>query len=75
MVKGNLRSTWKLIKKNLNKSKHTDAPSGFKIGNKMSKDASEIVDAFNNFFANIGSNLTKKLTPHQMLTTVYISNI
>ena len=48
-VKGNLGSSWKLIKKVLNKGKHIDAPSEFKIGNKMSQDGIEIVDAFNNF--------------------------
>ena len=49
-VKGNLESSWKLIKNVLNKGKHIDTPSEFKIGNKMSKDGSDIVDAFNNFF-------------------------
>ena len=58
-VKGNLRSTWKLIKQVLNKGKRIDSPSEFTIGNKMSKNGSEIMDAFNNCFANIGSNLAK----------------
>ena len=35
-----------------------------KLVKKNSKDSSEIVDAFNNFVTNIGSNLAqKKLTP------------
>ena len=62
-------------KKVLNKGKHTDAPSKLKIGNKMSKDGSEIVDAFSNFLDNIDSNLAKKMTPHLMLITHFISNI
>ena len=36
-VKENLGSTWKLIKKVLNKDKHIDAPSEFKIGKKCRK--------------------------------------
>ena len=32
---------------------------------KMSKDSNEILDAFNNFFSNIGSSLANKLTLHQ----------
>ena len=60
----------------INKGKHIDAPPEFKIGNKMSKDGSEIVNAFNNLFANIGSNLAKKIdTPPNVDHTLYFKYI
>ena len=74
-VTGNLGSTWKLIKKVLNKGKLSNAPSEFKIGNKMSKDGSEIVDAYNNFLLILVLIWQIKLSPNQMLTPLCISNI
>jgi exonuclease III len=60
-AKNNLGKTWKIIKALVNKGNKQDLPSEFKIGNNMTNDPQKISGAFNNFFANVGTGLAKKI--------------
>ena len=52
---------WKTIKLIINKHKNVAIASTLVINNKQVTDPKEIADNFNNFFVNIGPNLTNKI--------------
>ena len=56
-----IRQTWKLINSMMNKSKVENKNYSFKINNVLTNDKSVIVAAFNDYFAEIGSNLAKAI--------------
>ena len=57
---------------NRNKEK-IDLPSEFIYRNKTITDAIEIANSFNEYFENIGPNLSKKIDPSVNSTTTYKS--
>ena len=57
-VKNNIKSTWKLINKLINKEKKEDKKiESLEIENKKITNKQEIADCLNNFFVNIGMKL------------------
>lgn len=59
--KNNIKETWKLIKTLLNKQKSSSETSRFIYNNTIITDKKEIADKFNEYFINIGPNLSKKI--------------
>ena len=60
----NMKNTWKGIKQLINtKTKNKSFPSKIVLNNKSITDTSAIADTFNEYFANIGSDLAKSI-PH-----------
>src|SRR3989442_13627784 len=57
------RQTWKLINSILKRDNHEPSPSIFKINNVLSRDKTEIVRAFNQYFTEIGPRLAEKVLP------------
>jgi hypothetical protein len=56
------RNTWKIINSVLGKSKHkSDIPNTFISNGHILSGSFEIAEGFNNFFANIGPELSKKI--------------
>ena len=59
-----IRKTWKLINQLLNKNNNSCNKNPiFNIDNTLSQDKSAIVQAFNNYFTNIGNSLASKIPP------------
>ena len=59
-----MKNTWKGIKQLINtKTKNKSFPSKIVLNNKSITDTSAIADTFNEYFANIGSDLAKSI-PH-----------
>ena len=57
--KHNTKQIWKVLKKAIGKENNkASLPKSFKIENKSVSDKTEIAGAFNNFFANIGYNVS-----------------
>ena len=63
---GNMKETWKQLNNMLGKD-HSNKNSEFKVGNRIIKDETEIADAFNDFYANVGHNTAQNL-PHPNVT-------
>jgi hypothetical protein len=61
--KDNIKETWKLIKSLLNKKKTNTEASRFIYNNRVINDKKEIADKFNEYFTNIGPNLSQKIQP------------
>ena len=58
-----VRQTWKVINSLLNKSCKGVKNNIFKIGDILTKDDTLIVNAFNNYFVNLGPHLAQKIPP------------
>ena len=72
--KTDLKKSWGILNEALNRNKEKiDLPSEFIYKNKTITDAIEIANSFNEYFANIGPNLSKKIDPPVNSTTTYKS--
>ena len=68
--KTDLKKSWGILNEALNRNKEkVDLPSEFIYKNKIKTDAIEIANSFNEYFANIGPNLLKKIDPSVNSTT------
>ena len=70
--KSNLSKSWKIVKDVINKNKQKTIPNTFIINNKENTDPSSISNHFNEFFANIGTNLAKNILDIDKDATSYI---
>ena len=61
LVAGNLRKTWAILNVLISKAKNTGFAERLTINGKLVKDKLLIVDAFNNFFVNIGDKLATEI--------------
>ena len=72
--KTDLKKSWGILNEALNRNKEkVDLPSEFIYKNKTITDAIDIANSFNEYFANIGPNLSKKIDPSVNSTTTYKS--
>ena len=68
-AKGNLQSTWKLIKEVINKRKTKPRlPTIFNFNGKELSDPLTIANKFCEYFTNIGPNLASKIKPSNITT-------
>ena len=73
--KNNLKESWKLMKRILNKSENTSPfPNKIIINDKEVTDKKHIVDSFNNYFVNVGPSLSKKLPVLSSNPTSYVKS-
>lgn len=59
--KNNLSKTWKVIKQVLNQNKSCSSERSFVINSQTVTDESRIAEGFNNFFVNIGAQLSSNI--------------
>ena len=59
--KGNMKQTWNVIKRILNKNKKSITINTIQHASKTVTDSAEIANVFNNFFTNVGTDLAKKI--------------
>ena len=59
--RSNMRETWKIIKRVINRNKTSRHVQKFKFNDQIVSDKGEIATHFNNFFANIGPNLASNI--------------
>ena len=59
--KNNLKKSWDIIKSVINRKKSAQITDEFSIDNVLTKNREVIADSFNNYFTNIGSNLSKTI--------------
>ena len=72
--KTDLKKSWGILNEALNRNKEKkDLPSEFIYKNKTIIDAIEIANSFNEYFSNIGPNLSKKIDPSVNSSTTYKS--
>jgi len=72
----NIRTTWKLINELLNKKKKSNVlPSKLCDDTYEISNPQDIVDAFNNFFVNIGPSLAKKIDKTDCSPLSFINNV
>ena len=75
--KNNLKTTWKTMKEIIGKSKvfHQNLPNNLRLNKTSITDIKIIVDKFNEFFINIGSNLAAKIPPSKMNFDSYLPHV
>ena len=78
--KCNIRKSWQIIKRLINKSSAVSAQSVFKHNNILLSDGKEIANVFNNFFVNIGPQLASKIqdtgeNPSKFLKGDYVNSM
>ena len=61
MHKNNLSKTWKLIKQVINKNKNSYFQKNFSINNRTVTDKGLISEAFNKYFVNVSTHLSKNI--------------
>lgn len=71
--KSNIRKTWQVIKKVINKNKASEVPSQFHINNSNVTNKQVISESFNDYFVNIGKNLCKDI-PHSVTSPLFYMN-
>lgn len=59
--KNDLKKTWKILNKIINKNKKATFQSRFKKGDTYLTEPEDIANGFNNYFANIGKSLAEKI--------------
>ena len=59
--KHNMRKTWKILNKIINKKRTTSSQSRFKNGDKYVTNPHDVANNFNNYFSNIGTSLADKI--------------
>ncbi len=75
LAKHDIKRTWKLLKNAINKfDSKNDLPCQFTHNNKLIKNTKEIAQQFNNFFANIGQNLSENVPQSPIPYTNYLRN-
>ena len=73
--KHNIKQTWKVLKKAIGKEHDKiNLPNTFNVENKSVSDKTEIADAFNNFFANIGYNVSHNVPSVNRDFSSYLPN-
>ena len=70
----NLRESWKILNGLINRKKKTFKTSKFKINNSEISDSNIIAECFNDFFVNIGPNLSKEIPSSNRDYRSYMSN-
>ena len=73
-TKSNLKKSWKIIR-NIIKCKSQTTASQFVINNHSTSDGKLIVNTFNEYYVNIGTNLSKNIPITNKDPLDYISNI
>jgi exonuclease III len=83
--KQNLRKTWSILKKVINKRSSSKGSDSFLINGTEIKDKKHIANSFNKYFVNIGPNLSKKITtsndsfktflPNPTVNSIYINQV
>ena len=74
-AKGNLQSTWKLIKEVINKRKtKLRLPTIFNFNGKELSDPLTIANKFCEYFTNIGPNLASKIKPSNIIPETFLTN-
>ena len=72
-TKDNLKATWNVLKNIIGlKSKQSKFPTYFKSDNRTITDQIDIVNEFNQFFANVGENVSSKLPRNQNDPQIYL---
>ena len=70
--KANVKETWKILNEVTNKRKNKPTCPGYFIkNNKRISKKEDIANGFNNFFTNVGPNLTKNIPLPKNDTTIY----
>jgi len=73
--KSNLKRTWQIMKDIINKNKvMSSPPEYFDINGERVIDKNKIVNGFNQFYVNIGPNLSKSQPPSSINATSYLKN-
>jgi hypothetical protein len=73
--KNNIKQIWKVLKKAIGKENDKiNLPNSFNIEKKAVSDKTEIADAFNNFFANIGYKVSHNVPSVKKDFTSYLPN-
>jgi len=73
--KANLKKSWEVMKKIINKKKDVLYSRKFKISDQVVSDNKTIADHFNNFFVNIGPNLSRKILNSEHDALHYVNDI
>ncbi len=74
-AKHDTKETWTILRKAMNKTKNTiPVPEFFTIDNMKVTDKHEIVNAFNGFFAKIGSEISKNVPTTQTPFSDFLPN-
>ena len=83
--KCNLRKTWSVLKKIINKTSQSENSETFVINNKQITDKHVIANSFNKYFINIGPNLSKTLLstdssplqnmPNSVANTIFLNPV
>jgi len=72
-TEGDIKSTWKVINKIINKNKPKDKINSININNQQSTNPSDIANAFNSFFTSIGPDLASKIHCDNLHFSRYLS--
>ena len=72
--KSNLRKFWEILKSIIN-NKQSKPSKQFIVKNQLTSDASCIANTFNNYFVNIGPNLSKKIPVSEIDPMQYINGL
>jgi hypothetical protein len=70
----NLRKSWQVMKNLINKNRNQKVQSEFHINDKTEKDKFKISESFNNYFTNIGRNLSNNIPNAPRSPLAYIQN-
>ena len=72
--KFNTKKLWTILKDIINKKRNHSVPQKMKIGDTVTTDKNDIANGFNNFFVNIGNNLTGKIPETNADPLKFITN-
>ena len=73
--KDNLQKTWRILKQIINKQKINKMNDTFRIKDKLSTNAVEICEHFNEFFINVGPTLSKNIPPQDCNASDFIERL
>ena len=73
--KDNLQKTWRILKQIINQQKINKMNDTFKIKYKLSTNAVEICEHFNEFFINVGPTLSKNIPPQDCNASDFIERL
>ena len=73
--KCNMRKSWQIMKTIINKKKTSNMSNKFIVNGQLCSCKQQITNAFNNFFVNIGTNLSKKIPPTNVNPLSYMENL
>ena len=72
--RGNMKQTWNVIKRILNKNKKSITMNTIQHAGKTVTDSTEIANVFNNFFTNVGTDLAKKISFTNKLPSSFLKD-